>query len=273
MLFEELLDMQATMFQPVGGMDRIPYAFARSLGHVVRYKSPVTEIRKTSNGVRVSFRNGESGPVKSIEAPYCICAMPLTILKTIPNDFAPRVKSAIEEIVYDSAYKIAWESRRFWEQDGDEIYGGISFLPTGLVNPVWYPSAKLMSKRGVIVSGYAIENFTDFGKLPSYEAKIAASKAAVEKLHPGKSKELEKPIYMSWGKVPYSLGSWVSRGPDYPPSANDNAYFRGAYKEFIVPDGRIYFAGDHCSHIIGWQEGAALAAQRAITMIVDRINA
>jgi monoamine oxidase len=32
MLFEELLDMQATMFQPVGGMDRIPYAFARSLG-------------------------------------------------------------------------------------------------------------------------------------------------------------------------------------------------------------------------------------------------
>jgi monoamine oxidase len=65
----------------------------------------------------------------------------------------------------------------------------------------------------------------------------------------------------------------VSRGPDYPPSANDNAYFRGAYKEFIVPDGRIYFAGDHCSHIIGWQEGAALAAQRAITMIVDRINA
>ena len=71
-----------------------------------------------------------------------------------------------------------------------------------------------MSKRGVLISGYAVENWTDFGKLPSSEAKIAASRAAVEKLHPGKSKELEKPIYMSWGKVPYSLGSWVSRGPD-----------------------------------------------------------
>jgi monoamine oxidase len=267
-----MLDMQATMFQPVGGMDRIPYAFAHALGDVVRYNSPVTEIRKTRDGVRVLYRKGESGPVESAEAAYCICAMPLTILRCIPNDFAPRVKSAIEQATYDSAYKIAWESRRFWEHDGDEIYGGISFLTTGLVNLVWYPSAKLMSKRGVLVSGYAMENWIDFGKLPSYEAKIAASRAAVEKLHPGKSKELEKPIYMSWSKVPYSLGSWVSRGPGYPPSPNDAPYFEGPYRELIVPDDRIYFAGDHCSHIIGWQEGAALAAQRAIAMIVSRVN-
>ena len=271
MLFEERIDMQATMFQPVGGMDRIPYAFARALGKVVRYNSPVTEIRKTTGGVRVSYRKGESGPIESIEASYCICALPLTILKTIPNDFAPRVKSAIEQVTYDSAYKIAWESRRFWEQDGDEIYGGISFLTSGLINMVWYPSAKMMSKRGVLVSGYAVENWIDFGKLPTSEAKIAASRAAVEKLHPGKSQELEKPIYMSWGKVPYNLGSWVSRGRDFPFS-DDAPYFKEAYREFIVPDDRIYFAGDHCSHIIGWQEGAALAAQRTITMIASRVN-
>jgi monoamine oxidase len=89
-------------------------------------------------------------------------------------------------------------------------------------------------------------------------------------LHPGKSKELQKPVYMSWGKVPYNLGSWVSRGPNY--NSDGAAYFNGPYREFIVPDDRIYFAGDHCSHIIGWQEGAALAAQRSVTMIVSRIN-
>jgi monoamine oxidase len=271
MLFEETLDMQPTMFQPVGGMDRIPYAFARSLTEVVRYNSPITEIRKTTDGVRVLYRAGESGSISTVEAPYCICAVPPSILKTIPNDFAPRVKSAIEQITYDSAYKVAWESRRFWEQDGDEIYGGISFLTTGLIGMVWYPSAKLMSKGGVLISGYGMENWSDFGKLPNYETKIAVSRAAVEKLHPGKSKELEKPIYMCWGKVPYNLGSWVSRGPDYPAS-DDSPYYQGPYKELIVPDDRIYFAGDHCSHIIGWQEGAALAAQRAITMIVSRVS-
>jgi len=271
MLFEEALDMQATMFQPVGGMDRIPYAFARSLGEAIRYNSPITEIRKTGAGVRVLYRDGESGPIRSIEAAYCICALPLTILKTIPNDFAPRVKAAIGPVTYDSAYKVAWESRRFWEQDGDEIYGGISFLTSGPISQVWYPSAKLMSKRGVVVSGYSMENWDDFGKLPSFEAKLAASRAAVEKLHPGKSKELEKPVYMSWAKVPYNLGSWVSRGPGYPPP-NEAAYYNGPYRELIVPDDRIYFAGDHCSHIIGWQEGAALAAQRTITMIAGRVN-
>jgi monoamine oxidase len=271
MLFEEALDMQATMFQPVGGMDRIPYAFARSLGEAIRYNSPITEIRKTSGGVRVLYRDGESGPIRSVEAAYCICTLPLSILKIIPNDFAPRVKTAIDQVTYDSAYKVAWESRRFWEQDGDEIYGGISFLTSGPIPQVWYPSAKLMSPRGVLISGYSMENWDDFGKLPSYEAKLAASRAAVEKLHPGKSRELEKPVYMSWGKVPYSLGSWVSRGPGYPPP-DEAAYFDGPYRQLIVPDDRIYFAGDHCSHIIGWQEGAALAAQRTITMIASRVN-
>jgi monoamine oxidase len=270
MLFEEVLDMQPTMFQPVGGMDRIPYAFAHSLGNIVRYNSPITEIRKTTDGVKVLYHDGESGPILSIEAPYCVCTLPLSILKTVPNDFAPRVKSAFEQVIYDSAYKIAWESRRFWEQDGDEIYGGISWLTTGLIPQVWYPSAKLMSERGVLISGYAVENWTDFGKLPSNEVKVAASRAAVEKLHPGKGKELEKPMYMSWGKVPYNLGSWVSRGREF--NSDGVAYYNGPYKEFIVPDDRIYFAGDHCSHIIGWQEGAVVAAQRAITMIVSRVN-
>ena len=206
-----------------------------------------------------------------IEAPYCICTLPLPILKSVPNDFAPRVKAVIGQVAYDSAYKVAWESRRFWEQDGDEIYGGLSFLTSGPISIVWYPSAQIMSPRGVIISGYSMENWDDFGKLPSNEAKIAASRAAVEKLHPGKGRELEKPIYMCWGKVPYSLGSWVTRGPNYPPT-DEEAYFNGPYRELIVPDDRIYFAGDHCSHIIGWQEGAVLAAQRAITMIVSRVS-
>ncbi|MGA8232474.1 MAG: hypothetical protein WB795_13430, partial [Candidatus Acidiferrales bacterium] len=61
----------------------------------------------------------------------------------------------------------------------------------------------------------------------------------------------------------------VSRGPNY---NSDETYFNGPYREFIVPDDRIYFAGDHCSRIIGWQEGAALAAQRTILMIVSRVN-
>jgi monoamine oxidase len=270
MLFEEMFDMQATMFQPVGGMDRIPYAFAAKLGDIVQYGAPVQEIRKTEQGVRVGYTDSKSGATKTIEADYCICALPITILKTIPNDFSPRVKQAIAEVGYDSAYKVAWESRRFWEQDYN-LYGGLSFVVKGPVNLLWYPSWKLFSDKGVLVAGYGVENYSEFGKLPSVAAKVDASRAAVEKLHPGHGKELKNPMYVNWGEIPYNLGSWVGRGPNYVPG-RAMQYYEGPYKEFIQPDDRIYFSGDHCSHIIGWQEGAALASHRAINMISQRVQ-
>jgi hypothetical protein len=50
------------------------------------------------------------------------------------------------------------------------------------------------------------------------------------------------------------------------------AAYEGPYKEFLKPDDRIYFAGDYCSHLTTWQEGAALAGQRAVEMIVKRVR-
>jgi monoamine oxidase len=259
--FEETLDMQATMFQPVGGMDRIPYAFAKKLGPVVQYKSPVKEIRKTATGVRIVY--GHGGAEKVLEANYCICALPITILKSIPNDFSPRIKKAIEQTEYGDAYKVAWESKRFWETECN-IYGGISWLSSGPVGLVWYPSAKMFSETGVVISGYATESGTDFGKLAGMEAKIAASRAAVEKLHPGYGQHLTKPMYMYWAKIPYNLGSWVGgRGGNY---------YEGPYREFNQPDDRFYFAGDHCSHVGAWQEGAALSAHAVIKTIGERVR-
>ena len=126
MLFEEMYDMQATMFQPVGGMDQIAVAFETRLTGVIRFETPVEQIRQTPKGVRIGYRDRKTGSAGTIEADCCICAMPLSILKTIDADFSPDFKNAIEGAKYDSAYKIAWESRRFWEQDYS-IYGGISF--------------------------------------------------------------------------------------------------------------------------------------------------
>ena len=84
MLFDQQFDMQATMFQPVGGMDRIPYAFAKSLGAIVKYGAPVTEIRNTAKGVQVAYT--QHGAAKQVTADYCICALPLTTLRKVPTD-------------------------------------------------------------------------------------------------------------------------------------------------------------------------------------------
>jgi monoamine oxidase len=285
MLFEEDFDYQATMFQPVGGMDRIPYAFAKKLGNLVHYNAPVTEIRKTPNGVRILYK--QNGTAKRVEADYCICALPVTMLKTIANDFAPDVKKAIDATTYNDSFKIGWESKRFWETDFN-LYGGISWLSTGPISLVWYPSGHLLSETGVVLSGYSGERNSEFGRLPNMQAKLDASRAAVEKLHPGFGEQLQKPMYVPWGKIPYNLGSWANVGGfgggggggrgrgrdgggrgDAPPQP---ASGETPYQTFLKPDDRIYFAGDHCSHINAWMEGAVLASHRVVEMISERVK-
>jgi monoamine oxidase len=261
MMEEDEIDWQATMFQPVGGMDQIPMAFKKKLGSVIRQRAEVVQIRQSESGVKVVYRDLASGQNQTVSADYCICALPLTILKKIDNDFSPELKAAIDGAGYDSAYKIAWESRRFWEQESN-VYGGLSFVRRP-VDTIWYPSAGMFSETGIILGGYGIENGSEFGALPDTQSKLAASRQSIELLHPGCSQELKNPIYVSWGHIPYNLGSWVS-GLDVgkPPG----------YDEWIRPHGRVYFAGDHTSHIVGWQEGAALSAHRALKMLGAQVN-
>jgi monoamine oxidase len=279
LLYEEAHDWQATMMQPVGGMDRIPYAFAQSLGDIIRYNSPVTELEKTEKGVRVTYTHA-SAPA-TLEADYCFCAMPLSTLKKVKANFDPAHRRVVEESTYSAFYKVAWESRRFWEQDYN-IYGGLEFVTDGC-SPVWLPSAHLASERGVLVSGYddAGPN-TAFGKL-TLQQKFAASRDSIERLHPGHGKELEKPIYVGWAQIPWNEGSWIaSYGPNQPEREASEAldlghsiggkYANPGYETLLQPDGPIYFVGDHVSYLVGWQEGAALSSLRAINLLAARVQ-
>jgi monoamine oxidase len=267
-LFEEAFDMQATMFQPAGGMDRIPFAFAKELGETVQYGAEVKEIRKTARGVRVVYT--QQSAEKSLEADYCLCSLPLVLLRKIANDFSQPYRTVIEQCTYGDAYKIAWESRRFWEQDFN-IYGGIEVVSTG-PPLVWLPSGGLFAERGVLVSGYGLASSEDFAKL-SLSEKFAASRQNVERLHPGYGKELESPLYVPWGRVPFNEGSWVSSYGPNESAYNPQSAVEADYEQLIQPDGPIYFVGEHVSHLQAWQEGAALSALRAVRMIGERERA
>jgi monoamine oxidase len=255
-LYEETWDWQATMMQPVGGMDQIPYAFAKSLGPVIQYSSPVTEIRKTSSGVKIGYTS--KGAPKQIEASYCIVAMPFSILKKTPNDFSAPVAKVINESTMASSCKLPWESRRFWETDYN-IYGGLSFLSQG-PSPVWYPSAKLMHPTGIIVAGYMDESQVPGFSDMTLQQKFDISRAQIEKLHPGHGKDLTKPVFCGWKHVKWNEGSWI------------RSYGGDGYNVVIEADGPIYFAGDTISHVVGWQEGAALSGKRAVNMISDKVK-
>jgi monoamine oxidase len=272
--YEEQIDWQATMFQPIGGMDRIPYGFAKSLGNLIHYECPVTEITTSESSTTIAYT--KSGTPQTLTADFCICTIPISVLAKTKNNFSPETQQAFNGIPFTALFKVAWESPRFWERENN-IYGGISFLHD-TVDILWYPTDKLFSPTGVVVAGFGSEredvgglglggtsNFkpTAFGALPTMQAKFDASRAAVEKLHPGRSSLLSKPIYVSWSKIPYSLGCFAN---------NHLPGTEPAYAQLEKPQGRTYFAGDYLSHLVGWQEGAALSAHHAIERIAVRMR-
>jgi monoamine oxidase len=260
LIFDELLIFQPTMLQPVGGMDRIPHAFHQRLKDVSRLNTEVKSIRNRGKGVEVVVRDRSSGKQQTLSADYAIVTFPLPVLAQVENNFAPDVQQAIANIHYDTASKIAWQSRRFWEAEA-QIYGGISVVKheTSLI---WYPSGGFHKKDGVLVGCYNIgQNARDFTAQP-LSAQFASSRGVIERVHPGRGAELKNPVSVAWHKVPYSLGSWVHWAT---PAEKE-------YTRLNQPEGRVHFAGEYLSQIGAWQEGAALSGHHAVAAIARRIS-
>jgi monoamine oxidase len=252
--FEDNIVMQATMFQPVGGMDQIPRAIGKKLGNVVKQMAEVQEIRRTDKGVRIVYLDRKTGQTQAITADYCISTIPLPVLAKIPADFSPEIKTGIATVSGGNAMKIAFQSRRFWEQDYN-IYGGISFTknPTA---PIWHPSGGFHKAKGVLVY---YGGTLDLAQLP-LEGQYEGARRAIDGVYPGHGKELGSPVSIQWAKIPYNLGTGAR-------FTDSNI---SLYSTLNEGDGPFYFANDYLSHVNGWQEGAVRSAYRVISKIDQR---
>jgi len=249
--FAEGIDQQPTMLQPVGGMDRIARAFEAQVAADLVTEAVVTEIRKTANGVHIVY--DRRGTPLSINADYCVCTIPATVLRNIANDFSAEHQSEIANFNYAAAGKIAFQSRRFWEQDHN-IYGGISWT-TQDITQIWYPNNGFGRANGILVGAYifggaAGNSFAN----QTPQQRINAALAQGSNLHAELPGEAGRGISVAWRKVPYQLGAWGTSNP----------------LVLLAPDGNIVFAGEHLSILQGWQEGAILSAYHAIDLIVSR---
>jgi len=263
LVFEEGIDQQAPMLQPVGGMDRIAYAIHAQVEDKVRLGSVVTRIRQGDGRVAISYRDG--GGNHTLSADYCICTIPLVVLAKIDADFAAPTRAAIKAASYNGAVKLAWESRRFWEQD-DAIYGGLAFTDEAST-VVWYPSDNFGEQTGILIGAYALGVAGGAARTLAYDAMTVAQRAEVsrrviERMHPGRGKELHNPVSVSWTRTPFSEGLSVAWKPEQ--RATD-------YAVLCKGDRRVYFAGEHMSYINAWQEGAVLSAHEVIELIARRV--
>lgn len=259
--FELIYDMQSTMLQPVGGMDRIAHAIYDQVKPRVRLGTPVTAIRRTGERVRI-----EHGPgANATEADFCVCTLPMTILRRLPNDFSAAKKAAIAGAPdYFKSVKVAVEAPRFWETD-ENIFGGLAWTDRKNENVI-YPSHGFGTAKGVLVGAYVAgwtnrDNPDAFAALSDQE-QFRVVRESIEALHPGKSRLLAKPLSVRWGKVPFIEGvspGWPGNGGVGPRPA--------LYAELLKPEGPIVFAGEHLSYQPAWQEGAALSAHEALKLV------
>lgn len=263
-IFEHIWDMQATMLQPVGGIDRIAYAIYDQVKPAVRMGTKITAIRRTGDRVRIEHGG------QATEADYCICTLPLPVLAEIPSDFSPAKKNAIANgPAYLKSVKVGFEAPRFWEQD-DFIYGGLAWTDR-LNENVLYPSSSFGAANGVLVAAYAAgwtnqDNPERFAGL-SHNQRFEICRASVEALHPGRSHLLGKGVTVAWGLTPYS-GGVGAMWPDFDPRPGAEGGGRGpVYAELLRPEGPIVFAGEHLSYQPTWQEGAATSAHEALKVI------
>ncbi|MFL6762467.1 MAG: flavin monoamine oxidase family protein [Sphingomicrobium sp.] len=260
-LFEHIWDMQATMLQPVGGMDRIAQAIYEQVRPAVRLNAPVSAIQRTAHGVRIVHGPGH----QASEADYCICTLPMPVLSRIAADFSPAKKQALKSVEYSISVKVAFESPRFWETQ-DSIYGGLAWTDR-LNENLMYPSGGYNDANGVLVAAYCggwtnPQNPKAFADL-AHEERFRICRDSVEALHPGNSRLLRNPVTVAWGLTPWSEGV----GARWPGGLTGLGSRPPAYAELLRPEGPIVFAGEHLSYQPTWQEGAVLSAHRALELV------
>jgi monoamine oxidase len=257
-------EMQSTIFQPVGGMGQIGKAFGALLKGVIQYNSKVTNIAQSDKGVTVTYVDTvKGGAARTATADYCICTIPVSVLSQVPiTGIAPKLQTAINNLSYQASVKVGLQfKRRFWEED-DKIYGGISYTdqPNGSIS---YPNSQFFSPgKGVLQAAYVFgPNAYRFSSW-SPEERIKKALEFGSKLHPQYMAEFETGASIAWHRVPWTLGcagAWTEALRDL------------YYNDMVALDNRFVLAGEHCSRIPAWQEGAVLSALDAIRRLHQRV--
>ena len=258
-------DLTPSMFQPVGGMDRIAMALYNDVAPLVELDAKVTAIDQDERGVSVTYVDARrGGEAKRARADWCLCTIPLSILSEIPVKVSEPMLAAIQSAPYEASVKFGLQfKRRFWEDD-ERIYGGISFtdLPIQMIG---YPMAGMNAGgKGVLLGGYVWgTNAYEFNAMTP-EQRIRKAVELGAQIHPQYPAEFENGVVVSWHRSPFTQGCFAN----WSDAAREKHYVN-----LCQIDGRIALAGEHASRLPAWQEGAVLSSLDTISRMHKKIVA
>ena len=248
------LDQQRTMFQPVGGMHELPKGFVRNMKPIIKLSHVVEKISQTPGSVTVAYTD-DKGAKGSMTADFCVCTIPLSVLRTIDVQASPKFKEAIGGVSYALVGKIGIQMKtRFWEEN-HSVYGGHVYVDDPMISTISLPSTGWMSQKGVVLGFYP--NGAAAARLSgmTLAQRRAYALAGGTKVFPEYAQNAEGSFSMMWHRAPFSMGGWAQW------TEESRAKY---YATLLEPEGRLYLAGEHLSYLTGWQEGGIESAWQQI---------
>jgi monoamine oxidase len=254
-LREDLGRAYVDMVEIEGGMDRLPNAFYAELQDRVRMGVEVQAIEQDETSVTAHCRQGPDR--FSLRGDYMVCALPFSVLRHVEKRFSREKHRAIRQLSYHASTKVLLQvRRRIWETN-DGIYGGASVtdLPIRRVN---YPTPDPSTSRGVLLASYTWgQDALQWGSMDA-EYRIEQAIEDVDQLHPGILEEFEVGASHAWYGDRWARGAFALFAPGQQTALHD---------AIVKPEGRIYFAGEHCSLYHAWIQGALESGIRAAQQI------
>ncbi|MGK5534280.1 flavin monoamine oxidase family protein [Streptomyces sp. URMC 129] len=249
------------MVRLAGGMAQLTEGIATRLRRPVRTGHAVTGIDVRPDGVRVRL-GGRYAPA-AVTFPIVLCTIPFSALRRLPlTGLSDDKLKVIRTLDYGAATKVALHCREaFWRADG---IGGGGSAPGGLIRQTYYPPAEGDPGTGAALLGsYTIAEDADvLGRLPRAR-RHAAVLGELRGLHPrlGPPPAVRDMVSVAWGERPWHHGCaarrWGLTGADLAREAERTAR----------PQGRLFFAGEHCSPTPAWINAGIETALDAVARI------
>jgi monoamine oxidase len=245
------------MQEIVGGMDLLPRAFFAQIPDRVRFGAEVHAIDQDPDGVTVHFKT-EAGRY-SERGDYAIVAIPFSCLRHVEvlTPFSREKQKAIRQLNYSASTKILFQVReRIWE-DEDGIFGGASVtdLPIRRMN---YPTPDPTTTRGVLLASYTwSQDAARWGAMDE-ETRLEEALEDVSKIHPRIREVYEVGASHAWYDDRWANGAFALFAPEQQTQLQAS---------ITAPEGRIHFAGEHCSLYHAWIQGALESGIRAARAI------
>ncbi|HUF74747.1 MAG TPA: flavin monoamine oxidase family protein [Longimicrobiales bacterium] len=249
----------APLFQPVGGMQQICYGFERAMPERITLNAEVRQVRQTADGVRVVWRDTRTGETREEAADYCVCCLPMSVVKGLDVNLSPAMAQAVSETGQAAVAKMGLQmARRFWEED-EGIYGGHLWSRSLQLGEFSYPSNGYFGPKGVLLGYYGSSAQAGLADMP-VAGRVEHVLRQASKVHPQMREEFESAYAVWWEKVPYSLGGY-GRTPS-----------RDLLARLGVPDGRIFMGSAGASSDPAWLEGAVESGWRALEALHARVS-